>query len=210
MTPREKEIIGVLVNRVRVLNLEQVARTWWSKSPCGISRAKKTLDNLQADGWLRAPEAFSRPVKEMQRPLVDWRIGDRTPNFDRIEKQLGARAAKPSTKSTFLYATRKANQIFGRDRLQSVKLTQLTHDLGVAEIFLIYRHHSEYWRGWIAEDHLPKNWPSKQKPDALLQSERGRWIRAIEYGGAYKVDRLVELHNTFCNLGGIGVDYEIW
>jgi len=54
---------------------------------------------------------------------------------------------------------------------------------------------------------LPRDWPIKQRPDALLQSEEGDFVRAVEYGGDYPASRLMELHT---GLSSIGLAYEIW
>ena len=45
---------------------------------------------------------------------------------------------------------------------------------------------------WVSEDRLPRDWPLKERPDALLRNEAGDLVRAIEYGGDYPASRLTQ------------------
>ena len=60
---------------------------------------------------------------------------------------------------------------------------------------------------WVSEDVLPETWPIRQRPDALLVDDAGQYVRAVEYGGDYPEERLIDLH---LGLSSIPLSYEIW
>ena len=106
-------------------------------------------------------------------------------------------------------ATEKSRSFFGfGTKPPNVKLTQVTHDLFVSEVFLNYfRRGLDMATHWIGEDRLPREWPVSERPDGLLVDEDGKCLRAVEYGGDYSIDRLVSLHAAFTS---VPVPYELW
>ena len=90
--------------------------------------------------------------------------------------------------------------------MPTLKLTQMTHDLHVSEVFLRYRRRGQQ-AAWRSEDQLPSNWPLRSRPDAVLCNESGEIVHAVEYGGDYSATRLIELHVGFSE---IDLSYEIW
>lgn len=209
MTPREKEITAVLCNSIRVMSIFQIAQTWWSLTPWGISRTKSVIKKMSDEGWLKLQQAVSRPVTALERPLVVWSPGATQANFTRLSRRLHTRASEPAEIISVVFATEKANRIFGVGKLATVKLTQMTHDLHVTEIYLNYRRRGLAER-WIGEDRFPGWWPIDVRPDAALQNRLGGLTRAIEYGGDYSSERLHELHTALSGFGGVGLSYEIW
>jgi hypothetical protein len=83
----------------------------------------------------------------------------------------------------------------------------MTHDLSVSELYLHYRKRGLPGRCWTSEARLGRDWPIKERPDAVLRDEAGAIVRALEYGGDYTARRLAELHS---GLSSIGLPYEIW
>jgi hypothetical protein len=106
-----------------------------------------------------------------------------------------------------VFAGRRAITFFAAGRAPAVKVTQMTHDLNVSELYLHYRRSGLPDRCWTSEDRLPRDWPLKERPDALLRNKAGDVVRAIEYGGDYPASRLAALH---AGLLRIGLGYEIW
>jgi hypothetical protein len=106
-----------------------------------------------------------------------------------------------------VFASSRAVIFFAAGRAPALKITQMTHDLNVTELYLHYRRSGLPDRRWVSEDRLPRNWPLRQRPDALLRNEAGDVARAIEYGGDYPPRRLAALH---AGLSRIGLGYEIW
>ena len=111
--------------------------------------------------------------------------------------------------TTVVTATRKTHNLFGRGVVpRRPKLTQITHDLHVAEVFLAYCTRGfDVQRRWVLEDYFPDTWPIREQPDAILLDEEGKFLRAVEYGGDYSVERLEKLHHA---LARIWLPYEIW
>jgi hypothetical protein len=209
MRPHEQEILSVVTNCVRALTVRQVARSWWSDSRKGVARAETSLHELADDGWLQLQTVLARPVPLLQAPLATWMPGDRVPGFPNLSKLLHQRAMVPAKLATVIFATSKSTALFGKGALPKIKLTQMTHDLQLAEIFLVYRSRGLPIDQWLGEDHLPHSWPIQQRPDSVLKRTDGTIYRAIEYGGDYSPERLAELHEALSSIGD-GLPYEIW
>ena len=207
MRPHEEQILRALANDVRVLSLQQVARTWWTDTRWGRSRAKAAMTELESLGWLQIHRSLARPIDEMQEPLMSWSPRDDRPDFWRLSRVLHKRSMQDASMTTFVFASPKSIVLFGRGRAPSVKLTHMTHDLHVAEVYLTYRRTGLSSRHWISEDRLPSDWPLRERPDAALVNDDGQFYRAVEYGGNYPPSRLAELHE---GLASIELDYEIW
>ena len=114
MSDREKEILRVVCNCVRVLSTDQVARTWWSDTRWGSCRAKEALWDLAARDWLCMQPVLARPIQPLRRPLLVWEAGNAIPPFEDLSRQLGERARSQPVVTTIVYATSKAVSLFGR------------------------------------------------------------------------------------------------
>lgn len=207
MNRHEEQFVRVLADSVRVMSIVQVASTWWTDTRWGRSRASAATNQLVSDGWLHMQWALSRPVQSLVSPLIAWRPGDRRPDFRLTVRLLHQRAMADARPVKIVFAARRAVIFFGTGRAPSIKLTQMTHDLNVSELYLHYRRNGLPDHCWTSEDRLPRDWPLKARPDALLRSENGDVVRATEYGGDYPASRLTELH---AGLSSIGLSYEIW
>ena len=82
---------------------------------------------------------------------------------------------KPTKMVTVVFAARKAVAVFAA--APTVKLTQMTHDLHVSEVSH-YRRQGRM-KFWLNEDHLPLDWPIRQRPDAILRDENGKIVHAV-------------------------------
>ena len=207
MTPREKEIVKVLADSVRVLSIDQVASAWWSETRWGRSRAKSALSGLVHEGWLHVQQALSRPVLQLTAPIVEWRPEQIQPDLNAAALKLHRRAMTHAIPQTVYYASSKAVCLFGSGRAPTIKLTQMTHDLHVSEVYLHYRTQERAAEDWVSEDRLPRDWLVKVRPDAAIRDHEGSIARAVEYGGDYPVSRLIEIHEQ---LASVGIGYELW
>ena len=207
MTPREQQLVRALADSVRVLSLEQIARTWWSDTRWGRSRAKGTLSALTDEGWLHMQRALSRPIVSLPAPLVRWQPESLRPDLAEVARILHRRSMTNAIPLTVVFASRRAVAMFGTGRAPTIKLTQMTHDVSVSEVYLQYRSTNSSEEQWLSEDRLPHDWPIKVRPDAVLRDSQGGIIRAVEYGGDYPPSRLVELHE---GIASMGIGYEIW
>ncbi len=207
MKPHEEQLLRVLSDSVRVLTLQQIAQAWWTDSRWGRSRASTSMKDLAQEGWLHRQRVLSRTIHSFASPLVDWQPGDRRPEFASVARGLHRRAMVAAKPIEVVYAAQRAVTFFGSGRAPAIKLTQMTHDLNVSELYLHYRRNGFARRHWVSEDRLPRDWPLRERPDGLLRNNRGKLIRAVEYGGDYPESRLVELHT---GLASIHLRYQLW
>ena len=131
------------------------------------------------------------------------------PDFHSLSELLHKRAMVPAKLVTIIFSTNKSTALFGKGALPKIKLTQMTHDLHLAEVFLIYRLRGLPMDEWIGEDNFPGSWSLRQRPDGLLRRADGTIYRAIEYGGDYAPERLRELHDGFSSCS-TKLAYEVW
>jgi hypothetical protein len=185
MTDREREIVELLVSKVRIMCFEQIARTWWSLAAHGRWHAEQALERLECDKWLEHKKGLSRVVRKLSEPVFEWTPGQEPGDFSALSATLHRRARTPVRTMTVWMATSRAAALLGRHTIHGVNATQTTHDLQVAEILLYYRQSglsiSSEWLGEIEFAHF---WPYAERPDALL-TRNGAVIRAVEYGGDY-------------------------
>lgn len=206
----EFALLEVLANPLRCLALVQLTRSPLGSHRCSSRRAAQSARQLASSGWLRMSKLFARPLRSLPRPLCQWRHAAPTPDFRALSRHLHQRASLPAALTTIVSATAKTCTLFGARRCSAarIKLTQTTHDLHVAEVFLHYAARG-FAPGlhWVGDDDLPDIWPLRQRPDALLVDDAGQFVRAVEYGGDYLQQRLTDLHD---GLSSIPLSYEIW
>jgi hypothetical protein len=207
MSPHEQQIVRALADSIRVLSLNQIARIWWSESRSGRSRAKASMASLVDDGWLHMQRVLSRSIVSPTRPLIDWQLGDERPDFGAAVRVLHQRAMTDAKLITVVFATSSTITLLGKGRVPTIRLTQMTHDLSLSELFLYYRKRGLPLNRWVSEDRLPSDWPIPERPDAVLRDESGQVVRAVEYGGDYPASRLLALHD---GLASMELGYELW
>jgi hypothetical protein len=64
------EIIDVLTQRVRVLTVEQIARTWWGGSDQRTRLARARIDLLEKSGLVRRFQEPAHPELELAAPVA--------------------------------------------------------------------------------------------------------------------------------------------
>jgi hypothetical protein len=210
MNPWEQKLLDVLANHVRFLAVAQLARASFAGQRLSGRRAVQAALTLVDSGWLRLARVFARPIQSLSEPLCQWRHMEPVPDFAVLSRRLHQRASLSAALTTIMSATAKTCTLFGATRSSAarIKLTQTTHDLQVAEVFLHYVARGFPWGvHWAGEDVLPETWPIRQRPDALLVDDAGQYVRAVEYGGDYSEERLIDLH---LGLSSLPLSYEIW
>ena len=107
------------------------------------------------------------------------------------------------------FAGRRSLEVFGGSSPGDVKNPcQTTHDLHLAEVFLLYRAAGLDWRElWVGEDSIAARWGWPKIPDAVLCDALGHPVRAVDFGGAYREDRLREFHRS---CAAQTLPYELW
>jgi hypothetical protein len=209
MNRAEREMLEMLSNQIHFLALSQVAREWFGNSPSALRQAARMAQHLSNGAWIAVNQVLARPISDLWTPLCCWQHGQPEPDFRRVIRILHRRAKVSARVTPIVAATTRARALFGDGREpRRIKLTQTTHDLHVAEVFLRYGEQGfDVQSSWLSEDRLPLAWPLRQRPDALLLDDEGHFLRAIEYGGDYPIERLQELHFA---LASLPLAYEIW
>jgi hypothetical protein len=76
----------------------------------------------------------------------------------------------------------------------------------VSELFLRYRSvDRQRASGWIGELSFSRDRKHSKRPDAVIRDEQGEVERAIEFGGAFKPDRVRAFHQDWRT-----VPYTLW
>ncbi len=207
MKAHERQIIRVLAESVRAMTTDQISTHWWTDTRWGRSRAKACLKALEASGWIHLQKALVRQIHRPMAPLIEWQPGDAEPALADIARALHQRAISDARFVTVAYAAKRAVAFFGSGPAPSIKLTQLTHDLNVTELYLRVFRCGDDGMQWRSEDRLPMDWPMRERPDAVLVDDAGQTVLAIEYGGDYPVSRLHELHTGFAKAN---LSYQLW
>lgn len=216
VTPRDLELVTALCGPVRYLAWPQV-RTWWpgfeTDAASGRRAALRRLAVLVERGLLARHRHSARPTPRLAAPAHRWSPGDPAGDFDLLARRLAARWQSPPVATTVYRATRRAvNLLGGVHRHRPAPGYQLSHDLGLAAVYLHYLRERPgevvWWRG---EDELPRRragGSGRKRPDAVLHDGE-RLIRAVEFGAAYPADRLRDFHDD-CAGRTPPLAYEVW
>lgn len=207
LTVRDLQILDTLTQRVRVLGVSQVAQTWWVGTENAIENARRRLGVLADAGHVHLTRILAQPVIPLENPLVTWRAPEPIPDFGPVISCLRRRWNYPVQPTAAVLATKSAAASLG-GHAQPPRLSEGTHDLHVAEVFLrLYRANPARSRKWVPEAKLADGRTRTGRvPDALL-SLPGRPV-VIEVGGAsYDKEKLRGFHR-FCETKGY--DYELW
>lgn len=207
LTERDGDIVRTLATKVRCLSVSLVAKVWWpDTSP---HRAAKRLDALAASGWLTGAVMYARKLPSLEQPLLTWRIGEGTPDFGGVSYVLRHRFTEPAKPTAIYVASSKAARHFGGASARLPRVSEVTHDLGLATVYLLLRDRSPaiapMWlsEGWIIAAGVKAG---DKVPDALIDTPNGP-KRAIEFGGEYGKRKLLSFHR-YCDASRL--EYELW
>ena len=210
ITSRDDEILRALSLKVRMFSLAQIVSTWWTPTPAGKTAARRRLSLLEDAGLIACRRATARPLPAISGPLFSWRPGLPPPAYGPLAWKLQSRWTEPAKRIPVFVATRRgANQFGGRSRGVIKQDFQVTHDLGVAQMYLErLRNASEEARHWVGEDVLRATRRREKIPDAVLSKDHGKTIyRILEFGGAYDAARLQRFHRDCSHRE---IPYELW
>jgi hypothetical protein len=188
-------VAAVLMSRVRVLSLRQIARTWGARSADPRAYAQRLVARLVRRGIAHPITLMARPEIPPTEPLATWQPGLPQPDLGSVAWQLQSRRRQQSAVTTkCVVATSR----------RPPRATEATHDLHLAAVFLLMsRELPTRAASWVFEDDL--SLPADKVPDAVVTDGRARTV--IECGGEYGRRRLEEDHRFFAQLG---YGYEIW
>lgn len=207
LTNRDQEILHAVALQVRLLNLRQLAETWWNGD---LPNARRRLKRLVHAGLLTSVIVPARALPPLEAPLVRWNLGDPKPEFGsvayRCQDRWRGRAVHPST---VWIATEQAAQLYGGVRRGELKHpAQATHDLGVAAVWLRLKQIAPEWAGaWRGEDQLAHTRVGEKLPDAFIVDAEGTIRCVIEFGGAYDAERVQAFH---ADCVARNLPYQLW
>lgn len=204
-TPRDILIMRGLSLQVRLLGQRQLAETLWSGD---VANARRRLKRLVQAGLLSRIETLAQPLPDLLRPVCSWCPGDARPDTSAVAHRLKSRWRYRALRPTVVYwATEFTKSHFGGRNVKPLP-PQVTHDLGVAAVWLWYhQHHPCFARAWIGEDQLEEDEPGFSIPDAVIVNETQQTQMLIEFGGNYNAQRLVDFHEA---AAARNVPYQVW
>ncbi|MDZ4686577.1 MAG: hypothetical protein SH850_16020 [Planctomycetaceae bacterium] len=210
LTDRDNDVLRTLTRSIRVASLAQIARNWWNDCNAAELSAMRRLRDLERAGLIRRVSAVVIMLDELSEPLVVWRPGQCVSAFGPLAWRLKRRWWQPPQRTTVFLATAHAARRFGGRRSGRIgRPFQLSHDLGVAEMyFALRRLRPQLANYWIDEDRLAPFRRGEKLPDAILATAPDAQPRLVlEFGGAYGKQRLQDFHDD-CD--DRGLPYEIW
>lgn len=207
-TLRDRAILECVSFKVRMLSLEQVARTWWGETSEPRRFAGRRMGELVAAGLLVRQQVLARPILPLLEPVVTWRPDTAGPDVGAAAYRLQSRWTKaPETTAVYLASPKTLGQLGGAGGKLPV-LGQETHDLHVAEIYVKRLGDCpEDAAAWAGEEIFKTTRRGEKLPDAVLQDAAGRPRRVIEFGGDYDAERVRRFHDDCAQRG---LAYELW
>ena len=207
LTDRDEAILETLTHRVRMLSAEQVARTWFGNSADPVRLARSRLRQLQEAGYLDRLDALARPELELEEPLFRWEPGEAEPDFAALSRRCSGRWSQPVERTSLYVASSRAGVLYGGSGGRSPRLSEVSHDLSLAGLYLRHFRPNGHRVEWTSEASLIRMGYGDQSrvPDALV-TENGS-SRAIELGGTYSSAKLEDFH-AFCTEEALA--YELW
>lgn len=202
---RDLLVLRGLSLQVRVLGQRQLADTLWHGD---IANARRRMRRLVELGLVERHAVLARPLPDLLSPLVQWHPGQTEPDAGHVAFELQSRWKYRSLRSTVLYTPTKTTVEHFGGRVKRPLSTQVSHDLGVAAIWLWYcEHHFDRIATWRGEDTLSDVEHGQSVPDAVLLGRDERPAVWIEFGGDYTADRVAAFHDSAASQF---VSYQIW
>lgn len=208
LTSRDIEILRFLSLRVRVAARSQIARAWWPDAK-ELRPATRRLAVLESAALVRSFHQLIT-LPHGVKPICRWTPGDCQPDFGAIAWRLQRRRMfRPRTERLYVSTAVGARRFGGVRRDELAHPFQLTHDLGVAEMYLaLWAARPDLAELWIDEARLAPHRVRQKLPDAVIATHPAAVpILVMEYGGQYPKRRLVDFHDDCRDRR---LPYEIW
>lgn len=157
---------------------------------------KRRLDRLVEGKFLGSHNANVRVLPPELPPVLIWRVGDATPNFGSISYHLTSRweSLVPRFERTYSISA-KSLSLLALPKRKPYLTGQASHDLGVFRMWQ-WANRSFPQFEFVGEDIFsPERGTGEIVEDAQLRSN-GAIVAAMEFGGAYRVERVSEIHEA--------------
>jgi hypothetical protein len=205
---RGKIVLETLLFKVKLLSLEQIAKTWCYHCKSPRRSARKLMRRLQDLKLVNSYIVLSHPLLELLSPIHLWQPGDKVPDFEAISNQLRARWTLAPKRTTVFISTQRSANLLGGVPGVLPPIGQETHDINFAQVYLNYlRKDSKKVTRWFGEMFYKKEKKGEKLPDAMILDDNWSPILVIEFGGAYPAGRVEEFFND-CNSKQL--PYELW
>lgn len=208
LRPRDEDVLHTLATKVRILSLDQIARTWWPHARDPAAAARRRLEALAESDLLTFEPLWARPELALTEPLATWQPGLRRPDLGQLAPLVRSRWEKPALRTPCAFATRAGSLRFGGEGGRSPREAEVTHDLHLARVYLLMRTElPTRAQSWVAEEGIAAARIDRvQKlPDAQVTD--GTHQTAIEFAGAYSLEKLSAFH-LYCETERLA--YELW
>lgn len=207
LNDRDEQITGCLAVNVRLFSRKQISRHWFSGDN---ANARRRLDQLASHNLMQQVSVRARSLPPMETPIVNWRPGEPAPDFGKASHQCRARWRMRPVRTIVAYVATEltANLFGGRCRHGITKDLQVTHDLGVSQIWLTLSMIAPHWAdAWKGEDVMAHTRYRQKLPDAFIVDVAGLPVCAQEFAGSYSRERIRDFHidNQKRNLS-----YQLW
>lgn len=208
LTNRDRDILNVLTQRVRLLTVEQIGRTWWNglrADDCAARRLKK----LEREGLLQSFIAYAHPMLDLHQPVCAWSPGMQPPNFGAVSYQLVRRWTESHIPMRAVIATRAAGSALGGYGGKRPKRVESNHDVHLAAVYLLFKKSNPSvaatWRSEEVIRNSRKDAPGERLPDALVRTNDTD--RIIDFGGSYSPEKIEGFHRWAARKA---IGYELW
>ncbi|MHC4880742.1 MAG: hypothetical protein ACYTGL_30175 [Planctomycetota bacterium] len=206
-TSRDSEILSALTQKVRLFTLRQITTHWWNGELANARRRLRVLAEVQL---VQRATVRARTLPPLERPVAEWLPGRQSPDFGTIAQILQARwHRRPVRSLTAFTATPRAARFLGGSARDAVKVpTQATHDIGLAQVWLLFASvdppQADAWHG---EDLMAHTRRGQKLPDAFLLDAEGTPMAVVEFGGSYDARRVRDFH---ADCARRNLPYQIW
>ena len=132
----ERDVLRTIALCVRALTVRQVSKGWFEGK--ADEAAQKVLSRLENAELVKRTIVEAHPVIKLERPLLTWTRGSRTPShhqFESLATAIRDRWNQSHRAIEVFTATKRAAAAFGSFvDASGLKHCEATHDLHVAEI----------------------------------------------------------------------------
>jgi hypothetical protein len=205
---KKDDLLRALTHHVRVLTLDQIARTWWSRTVRPKNNAKKCLRKLEQQGLVQCLTIMARPEIELPEPVFTWTPGDPDPNFGPIAYRLKNRWKEPFVPTQAVIATREAMRNYGGYiGGRAPRDSEATHDIHLGQVYLHLRgQQPELLQGWVSEaqQYAEGGGKNARLPDVIIR-DAGSAQLILEFAGAYSKQKLEAFHGEASH-----IQYQLW
>lgn len=193
------QIILSLVLHIRVTTTHALGAFYWPSSQNPERLARQWVYRQVERGLLSSCLTCTKPEVDVSHPLLYWRPGELSPNFDTIAYQAKRRFSVHPERRYLVTSTTLARRLYGAGgEPRSIRTRETHHDIALASVFWgLLRQDPELPNRWQSEDGKRTNPPGIGDdviPDAVI---RGEPDTIVEFVGAYSAKKLRRLHEAY-------------